>query len=635
MNPSSRSGRSRLAPCRLNFPWTSALLLALACSHQKPVGVARPGDAAKPSATLESQTLASAAPVDGASTRAKGAEGSLGRAMPEPVEAMAPPSIPVSPAAPASKPSLAAGLGAAHAATARRVRAPSGSATGAPLRQMPSTQTEAERSGRPAGADTEAYAPISENPFVAVKEHPLSTFSSDVDTASYTNARRFLNEGQLPPQDSIRVEEWLNYFGYDYAPPDGEAPIAIHTEVSDCPWAASHRLVRIGVKSRPIEQANVPPRNLVFLVDVSGSMLPPNKLPLLKHGLRLLTHTLRPADEVAIVVYAGSSGLALPPTSGAHQDIILDALDALEAGGSTNGGEGIELAYRIATEQFRPGGINRVILATDGDFNVGTTSEGELSRLIESKRETGVFLTVLGFGEENVKDRTMELLADRGNGNYAYVDSASEARRVLVREAGATLVTVAKDVKLQVEWNPARVANYRLIGYENRLLADQDFNDDKKDAGDMGAGHAVTALYEVVPVGAAAPKGEAPPVSPLKYQRSGALAPAAAEAELLTVSVRYKAPAGDTSQKLVEVVPDRVVPFGSASADHRFAVAVAEFAQILRGSKAVRGLTLSDAERTASLALAADATGTRRELVSLIKRAEGLQKSAVTVSRAD
>jgi Ca-activated chloride channel family protein len=493
---------------------------------------------------------------------------------------------------------------------------------------------EALRSGPAAGFDSEAYAPIAENPFVAVKEHPLSTFSSDVDTASYSNARRFLNEGQLPPKDAIRVEEWLNYFSYSYAPPTGDAPIAIHTEVSDCPWQPAHRLVRIGIQSRPVEQAHVPPRNLVFLVDVSGSMLPPNKLPLLKHGLRLLTHTLRPEDEVAIVVYAGSSGLALPPTSGEHQDEILRALDALEAGGSTNGGEGIELAYRVAQEHFQKGGINRVVLATDGDFNVGTTSEGELTRLIEAKRKTGVFLTVLGFGEGNVKDSTMEMLADHGNGNYAYIDSANEARRVLVREAGATLVTVAKDVKLQAEFNPTRVADYRLIGYEDRVLADQDFNDDKKDAGDMGAGHAVTALYEIVPVGALAPVGQAPPVSPLKYQTSAALAPAASEPELLTVSVRYKEPTSDTSQKLVSVVPARAVPFASASADHRFAVAVAEFAQVLRGTKAVSRLGLEDVKRTAELALAADATGDRREFLSLVERAQSLQRTEA-VSQKD
>jgi Ca-activated chloride channel family protein len=619
----------------------SALFLTLACTAGKSPQKGQMGAA----------PAASAAPYGTSGTRSKSAEGALGAPGVQRVPEAAPP-MPAAPmtAAPMPKPASAVGAGSLARANdkkrhvsqpflgqvgeyAARPMPASALSPSRNLRAAPSpAATHAWRNQPVTGGDNEAYAPITENPFLAVKDHPLSTFSSDVDTASYSNARRFLKQGQLPPKDAIRVEEWLNYFNYDYAPPSGEDPIAIRTEVSDCPWQPSHRLVRIGIKSRPIEQANVPPRNLVFLVDVSGSMMPQNRLPLLKYGLRLLTHTLRPEDSVAIVVYAGSSGLALPPTSGAHQDEILAALDALEAGGSTNGGEGIELAYRVATEHFRAGGINRVLLATDGDFNVGTTSEGELARLIEDKRKTGVFLTVLGFGEGNVKDATMEMLADRGNGNYAYVDSVNEARRVLVREAGATLVTVAKDVKLQTEFNPARVASYRLIGYEDRLLADQDFNDDKKDAGDMGAGHSVTALYEIVPVGAATSGNQAPPVSPLKYQTSSVLAPAAADHELLTVSVRYKSPAGDTSQKLVAVVPDRVVPFANASADHRFAVAVAEFAEVLRGSKQMGHLTLEDAERAA--ALSADATGDRRELVSLIERAASLQSSGA-VSRAE
>jgi Ca-activated chloride channel family protein len=472
--------------------------------------------------------------------------------------------------------------------------------------------------------NTEAYAASTDNPFLTVKEHPLSTFSSDVDTASYSNARRFLGEGTLPPRDSIRVEEWINYFSYDYAPPEGDQPVAIRTEVSDCPWKQGHRLVRIGLKTRPIEQAAVPARNLVFLVDVSGSMQQPDKLPLLKTGLGMLARTLRSQDRVAIVVYAGASGLALPSTAGNEQDEILGALDALRPGGSTNGAEGIRLAYRVAREHFIRGGINRVILATDGDFNVGTTSLGELQTLIEEKRKTGVFLTVLGFGSGNVKDSTMELLADKGNGNYAYVDSAFEARKVLVREAGATLVTVAKDVKLQVEFNPARVASYRLVGYENRLLAKEDFNDDKKDAGDMGAGHAVTALYEVVPKGAPAPAGLAPAVSPLRYQTDGTLAAAAELSELLTVSVRYKLPNQDTSSKLVESVRDRAVPFAQASIDHRFAAAVAQFAQVLRGSPAVGRSTLEGARSTAAGALGSDPTSTRREMLALIERAQRL-----------
>jgi Ca-activated chloride channel family protein len=347
----------------------------------------------------------------------------------------------------------------------------------------------------------------------------------------------------------------------------------------------------------------------------------------------MLTRTLRPQDQVAMVVYAGSSGLALPSTPGSKQNEILSALGSLEAGGSTNGGQGIELAYSVAQAHFVKGGINRVVLATDGDFNVGTTSEGELVRLIEEKRKTGVFLTVLGFGDGNLKDATMELLADKGNGNYAYIDSAAEARKVLVREAGSTLVTVAKDVKLQAEFNPARVQSYRLVGYEDRLLATEDFNDDKKDAGDMGAGHSVTALYEVVPVGAPAPAGLAPAVSPLKYQSGSTLAAASANAELLTVSVRYKTPQGNTSQKISEVVVDLPEPFASASADQRFAAAVAEFAQILRGTPAVAGQTLEGAKQIAASALTADAAGDRRELLSLMERARALGKDPL--SRAE
>jgi len=596
MNPSSAPGHARGAfKFRRHALLPCALALTFSCAHEQSRNADRlQSHEAKPLAT--EAPLASAQREGGTGTRARGDEGSMGMPAPE---------------AKAASRSVARPLASAASMGAAQGRLAGSHA--APARVAPSSTED---------FDTEAYAPLVENAFIAVKDHPLSTFSSDVDTASYSNARRFLGEGRLPPRDAVRVEEWLNYFAYGYAPPEGDAPVAIRTEVSDCPWSPSHRLVRIGIKARPIEQANTPPRNLVFLIDVSGSMMPANKLPLLKRGLSLLARTLRPEDHVAMVVYAGSSGLVLPSTSGAEQDKILDALDGLEAGGSTNGGQGIELAYRVAQEHFQKGGINRVVLATDGDFNVGTTSEGELSRVIEDKRKTGVFLTVLGFGEGNVKDSTMELLADKGNGNYAYVDSLAEARKVLVREAGSTLVTVAKDVKLQTEFNPARVQSYRLIGYENRLLADQDFNDDKKDAGDMGAGHSVTALYEVVPAGTAAPAGQAPPVSPLKYQSKTTLAPASAEPELLTVSVRYKAPLGNSSEKIAAIVLDHPVPFANASADHRFAVAVAEFGQILRGSTVIGAMKLEQAYRTAQAALGNDAAGDRSELVALIQRAE-------------
>jgi len=630
MIPSSSPGRARRAPAFRSFSaLTSVLLFAVACSHAGSSHEARPLEptqGASPRATSPVPTVAEALPSPpanregGTGTRAKGEEGALGR-VEAPLERKDSPK--------SAGPGLM-GIGAA-ATAGPASRAPASGVVGNRMRAVAAKPALAPR--LEPELNTEAYAPLGENAFLAVKEHPLSTFSSDVDTASYSNARRFLSAGNLPPKDSIRVEEWLNYFSYTYAPPTGDAPVAIHTEVSECPWQPAHRLVRIGIKARPIEQAAVPPRNLVFLVDVSGSMMPANKLPLLKNGLAMLTRTLRPQDQVAMVVYAGSSGLALPVTPGSKQNEILTALAALEAGGSTNGGQGIELAYKLAQEHFVKGGINRVVLATDGDFNVGTTSEGELVRLIEEKRKTGVFLTVLGFGDGNLKDSTMELLADKGNGNYAYIDSAAEARKVLVREAGSTLFTVAKDVKLQAEFNPLRVQSYRLVGYEDRLLAAQDFNDDKKDAGDMGAGHSVTALYEVVPLGAPAPPGQAPPVSPLKYQAGTAPSPAASRAELLTVSVRYKAPQGNTSQKLSEIVVDQPQPFASASADHRFAAAVAEFAQILRGSPAVTGQSLEGARKMAAAALTADASGDRRELLSLIERARSLGKEPL--SRAE
>ena len=412
-----------------------------------------------------------------------------------------------------------------------------------------------------------------------VATKPLSTFSIDVDTASYANVRRFLREGTLPPKDAVRVEELVNYFHYDYPAPSGNDPFSITTEVAQSPWHDKMKLLRVGLASQPIAAAKVPPRNLVFLLDVSGSMNSPNKLPLLKGAMGLLVEQLRKQDRVAIVVYAGASGLVLPSTPGMEKDAIRQALVQLEAGGSTNGGAGIELAYKVAEENFLKGGINRVILCTDGDFNVGTTNQGDLTRLIEDKRKSGVFLTVLGFGMGNLKDSTMEKLADKGNGNYGYIDSIEEARKILVKEAGATLVTVAKDVKIQVEFNPARVAAYRLIGYENRVLAAQDFNDDKKDAGEIGAGHTVTALYELVPAGVEVPAAK---VDDLKYQKPGGPAPAAGTGELVTVKVRYKAPDGDKSKLMAHAVADDRRELAKASADLRFAAAVAGFGMLLR-----------------------------------------------------
>jgi Ca-activated chloride channel homolog len=622
MIPRLAQGHAWGAPARSKFLVVFPLLAAVACAQSKPIrppapvaATASPPAPATAGVTKERSLHAAPlrdSPMNALPTESPTAGPRAPRPQGEGKKAASGQSLRRTPAS-----APAAGIaGAGRASTTspqaapRALRAPGASAPVSPL-----LREERE-------FDTEAYAPLTDNAFLSVKEHPLSTFSSDVDTASYSNARRFLVDGRLPPRDSIRVEEWINYFSYDYAPPEGKAPVAVHTEVSDCPWRPGHRLVRIGLKTRPIEQAAVAPRNLVFLVDVSGSMQQPNKLPLLKSGLGMLARTLRPQDRVAIVVYAGASGLALPSTAGNHQGEILGALEALQPGGSTNGADGIRLAYAVAREHFLQGGINRVILATDGDFNVGVTNQGELQTLIQEKAKSGVFLTVLGFGDGNLKDSTMELLADKGNGNYAYVDSAFEARKVLVREAGATLVTVAKDVKLQVEFNPARVASYRLVGYENRLLAKEDFNDDRKDAGDMGAGHAVTALYEVVPKGAETPAGQAPAVGPLRYQKDGVLAEAAQRPELLTVSVRYKLPNESESSKLALPVLDRNVPFAEASQDHRFAAAVAEVAQVLRGSTAAGNATLDSARSIAASAIGADPAQTRRELLAFIDHAK-------------
>jgi len=471
--------------------------------------------------------------------------------------------------------------------------------------------------------NTEAYSRIDDNPFLRTSEKPLSTFSSDVDTASYANMRRFLRDGSLPPKDAVRIEEMINYFRYDYpAPPKGQ-PFSITTEVGPSPFNGKFQLVRIGLQAPEINDDKVPARNLVFLLDVSGSMMSPNKLPLVKRAMNLLVENLRDSDRVAIAVYAGSEGLALPSTTGKEKDAIRQAIANLEAGGSTNGAAGIKLAYDIAQKNFIKGGINRVILATDGDFNVGVTSEGDLTRLIEDKREHGVFLSVLGFGMGNLKDSTMEKLADRGNGNYAYIDTIEEARKVLVKEAGATLVTVAKDVKLQVEFNPQNVAGYRLIGYENRLMRDEDFNDDKKDAGDIGAGHSVTALYEVVPAGVEVPGGK---VDNLKYQTKAQ--PTGGNAtELMTVKVRYKAPDGKTSKLLSQAVNKDSKEMAKTSNDFRWAAAVAGFGMMLREAKDRGNLSWAAVQSLAEGAKGTDAEGYRRQMIELVKRAARLPKS--------
>lgn len=463
------------------------------------------------------------------------------------------------------------------------------------------------------------YAEIVENNFLRVRNEPLSTFSIDVDTASYSQVRSFLGCGMLPPHDAVRIEELVNYFNYSYAPPIDDVPFATHLEMATCPWAPQHKLVRIGLKGRVIEQAERPALNLVFLLDVSGSMNDENKLPLLKRSLEILVKQLDRRDRVSIVVYAGASGLVLPPTSGTNSKAILRALKKLESGGGTNGGEGIELAYKVAAKNFHQDGVNRVILCTDGDFNIGTTQRGDLNRLIEEKAKGGVFLSVLGFGMGNYKDEVVEQLADRGNGNYAYIDTFSEARKVLVDQMTGTLVTIAKDVKIQVEFNPTQVAGYRLIGYENRMLATEDFNDDQKDAGEIGAGHTVTALYEIIPVGQ--PVNDVPAVDGLKYQ---SVIRSDTGDELLTVKLRYKEPTGDTSRKLEFPLRPSDQSFAAASDDFRFAASVAGFGMLLRDSECKGDWTYEEVINAAKESLGADAYGYRRECIDLMRNAKAL-----------
>ncbi len=478
-----------------------------------------------------------------------------------------------------------------------------------------------DRADRPR-FNTEAYDLITDNPFIRVSQDSRATFSIDVDTASYANIRRFLTMNQLPPKDSVRIEEMINYFTYDYPSPTGRHPIAAYTEVASAPWKPDHRLVRIGLKAKEIDVTNRPPSNLVFLIDVSGSMATPEKLPMLKSAMKLMVERLSEGDHVAIVTYAGASGLRLPSTAGDKKEIINAAIDSLNAGGSTNGGAGIVLAYETATSNFIRGGTNRVILATDGDFNVGVTSQGDLIRIIEEKAKSGVFLSVLGFGMGNYKDSTLEKLADKGDGNYAYIDTMNEARKVLVEEMSGTLLTVAKDVKIQVEFNPAEVNAYRLIGYENRALRHEDFNDDKKDAGDMGAGHSVTALFEVVPRGV---EIDIPGVDPLKYQQPAQPLARGARGEILNLKIRYKEPEGDASQLSETAVIDRGAAFNSASADFRFAAAVASFGMILRESPYKGQSNLESVINIVEKSRGADKNGYRDEFVRLVKRAQELK----------
>ncbi|MDB5350772.1 MAG: uncharacterized protein JWN86_2019 [Planctomycetota bacterium] len=491
--------------------------------------------------------------------------------------------------------------------------------------------SDAPMSGVVAGAgeaapvpNAEAYDRIVDNAFVRTSQEPLSTFSIDVDTASYANVRRFLTQGMMPPKDAVRIEEMINYFPYAYEPPAGDKAFAADVEITRCPWNAEHRLARIGLKGKEIKLDKRPAANLVFLLDVSGSMNEPKKLPLLKSAMEMLVEKLGENDRVAIVVYAGAEGQALQSTSCSHKQEILSALDQLQAGGSTNGGAGITLAYEVAVKNFIPGCTNRVILCTDGDFNVGVTSQGELTRLIEEKAKSKVFLSVLGFGDGNLKDATMEKLADLGNGNYAYIDTLQEAKKVLVEQMSGTLITIAKDVKIQVDFNPAKVGAYRLIGYENRMLAARDFNDDKKDAGEIGAGHTVTALYELIPPGR---EGDLPRVEPSKYAKPAKDQPARASDETLTVKIRFKAPEGDVSKVIEQGIVDGSHDFSKASNDFKFAAAVASFGMLLRDSTHKGSSTYAGVMELGGASVGPDPSGYRKEFLELVRKAQGLDKS--------
>jgi Ca-activated chloride channel family protein len=483
-------------------------------------------------------------------------------------------------------------------------------------------QAEA-KSDEPTAVAAETYESVADNPFHRTAVESLSTFSIDVDTASYSNIRRFLVQNTLPPRDAVRIEEMLNYFSYDDEPPpdSSEQPFAVHVETGGCPWNANHRLARIGIAAKPIDQSRRPPSNLVFLVDVSGSMADANKLPLVQWSLQRLVEQLGENDQIALVVYASASGVVLPSTSCIKRAEITQAIEQLRAGGSTNGGAGIQLAYDIATQNFIKNGTNRVILATDGDFNVGVSDDDELVRLISAKAKSGVFLSVLGFGMGNIKDAKLEKLADKGNGHYAYIDSPREAYKVLVTEMGSTLVTVAKDVKIQVEFNPAKVGAFRLIGYENRIMAHRDFSDDTKDAGEIGAGHHVTALYELVPAGK---EGGVSGLDPLKYTKTTTTHTPSDES--LGVRLRYKRPNEDKS-RLIEIgVVDKGRSLGESSDDFKFAAAVAGFGMLLRNSDGKGSLTYPGVIEIAEQTLSRDGSGYRKEFIAAVRQAQTLSQ---------
>lgn len=467
--------------------------------------------------------------------------------------------------------------------------------------------------------NTEGYDHITENPFFKTNDDPLSTFSIDVDAASYANVRRFINAGELPPAGAVRIEELINYFSYSYPQPKADDPFSINTEISSCPWNANHKLVLIGLQGKEISTENLPASNLVFLIDVSGSMNEEDKLPLVKSSLKLLVDQLRPQDKVSLVVYAGNAGLVLPSTRGNDKIKIKYAIDALDAGGSTAGGEGIKLAYNTAKKNFVKGGNNRVILCTDGDFNVGTSSEDELQTLIEDERQSDIFLSVLGFGTGNYQDSKMQLLADKGNGNHNYIDNLSEAKKVFVNEFGGTLFTIAKDVKLQIEFNPEKFQGYRLIGYENRLLNKEDFNDDKKNAGELGSGHAVTALYELIPAGIKDTMLKN--VDALKYQKTKSSAQNNFTGEIMNIKLRYKKPDGNKSALIEHPLKDENISFTATSDNFRFAASVAAFGMLLRNSQYKGNADFSSIKQTAQSALGNDDEGYRKEFIKLVKTA--------------
>lgn len=480
---------------------------------------------------------------------------------------------------------------------------------------------------QPVYDNNESYSPISENQFINPVNTPLSTLATDVDAASYANVRRYINAGQLPPKDAVRIEEMINYFKYDLREPAAGKPVSIQTEVATAPWNPKHQLVRIGLKAKNVDSDKLPASNLVFLIDVSGSMNDANKLPLVKTSLKMLVDQLRAIDNVAMVVYAGAAGLVLPSTPGDQKQKIKDAIDQLSAGGSTAGGAGIKLAYSVARQNFKKKGNNRIILATDGDFNVGQSSDKDMEALIEEERQSGVSISILGYGMGNYKDSKMEILADKGYGNYSYIDNITEATRAMVTEFGGTLFTVAKDVKLQVEFNPAKVQAYRLLGYEDRLLAKEDFNNDAKLGGDMGVNHTVTALYEIIPVGVK-DDAFAESVDPLKYQKEPKADVKNGSSELMTVKFRYKQPDADVSKMESVVVNDAHTELNNASEDMRFAAAVAEYGLLLRNSQFQQNATFQQVISLAKGAKGRDEQGYRAEFIRLAESTRDMAKSS-------